>query len=155
MVLNIAMNIVGFIGQWGVNQHNICISRRFNLKKINLNMMINWYKRFCCGIYYFLKEKTKSTVPTYATFMFTLFLSIFLVYGADRFISVIFKTDFKISKFIMYGLLIIIGIPNYIYIFKDDKFLSFYNEKISNLNVISIILIIITLCVIMILLGVN
>ncbi len=104
--------------------------------------MLDRYKKFCCGIFFLLKEKAKSDIPFYATFMFTLFLFVLIVFGADSLIYILLKTKHQLNRFLVFGLIFIVAIPNYLLVFKDRKFLHFYDKKLSHLKVILIILLI-------------
>jgi hypothetical protein len=115
--------------------------------------MLQWYKRFCCGIFYLLKEKAKSDIPFFATFMFTLFLFVLIVYGADSLIAILLKTKYNVSRYLMFGLVFIVAIPNYLVVFKDNKFLDFYDKKLSHLKVIISILLIFVLSLGFVLMG--
>jgi len=115
--------------------------------------MLEWYKKFCCGIFSLLKEKAKSDVPFYATFMFTLFLFILIIFGTDSLIYLLLKTKYHLSRYLVFGLVFILAIPNYLLVFKDKKFLDFYDKKLSNLKVVLIILLIFFLSLISILIG--
>lgn len=101
--------------------------------------MLNWYKKFCCGIFYSLKEKAKSDVPFYATFMFTLFLFILIVFGIDSIIYLFLKTKYKLSGYFIYSLIITFAIPNYLIVFKNKKFLALYDMRLSYLKVLLIV----------------
>ena len=115
--------------------------------------MLKWYKKFCCGLFYLFKEKAKSDIPIYATFMFTLFLFVLIVFGADSLFYLMYDTKYKLSRYLVFGLIGIIAIPNYLFVFKDKKFLSFYEYKLSQQKVIILILLIFCLSLLLILNG--
>lgn len=104
--------------------------------------MIDWYKRFCCGIFYLLKEKAKSDIPFFATFMFTLFLFVLVFFGVDSIIYFLFKTKDIPNRFFVFCLILVFAVPNYLLVFKNKKFLDFYDKKISGSKVILLILLI-------------
>lgn len=93
--------------------------------------MIEEYKKFCCGVFYLLREKAKSGIPFFATFMFTLFLFVLVVNGIDIIIYLLFKTKYQLGRFFVLCLMVLFAVPNYIFIFKNKKFLAFYDEKLS------------------------
>ena len=115
--------------------------------------MLEWYKKFCCGVYYLLREKAKSDIPFFATFMFTLFLFLLIINGIDSLIFILFNTRDWLSRYVMYGLVFIIAIPNYLFVFKDKKFLDFYEQKPPHLRVVLLILLIFFSSLSLILIG--
>ncbi len=115
--------------------------------------MLDGYKKFCCGIFSLLKEKAKSDVPFYATFMFTLFLFVLIVFGTDSLFYLLLKTKYQLNRYLVFGLLFIVAIPNYLLVFKDKKFLDFYDKKFSHLKVTLFILLIFFLTLSLILIG--
>jgi len=115
--------------------------------------MLVGYKKFCCGIFYLLKDKAKSNIPFFATFMFTLFLFVLLIFGIDSLIYLLFKTTYYLSKFLMYGLVIIFAVPNYFYVFKDEKFLEYYHKRLPSLYVLAIVVFIFVGSLVLILQG--
>ncbi len=108
--------------------------------------MLEWYKKFCCGVFYLLKEKAKSDIPFFATFMFTLFLFILIVHGVDSIVYLFLKIKNIQNKYITYVLVFIFAIPNYLLVFKDKKFLHFYDKKLSYLKTVLAILLIFSIC---------
>ena len=115
--------------------------------------MLVWYKKFCCGVFYLLKEKAKSDIPFFATFMFTLFLFVLVVFGADSIIYFLLKTNYQLSRYFMYGLVFVFAVPNYLIVFKNKKFLDFYDKKLPHLKVLLLILLIFFLSLSLILIG--
>ena len=115
--------------------------------------MLEWYKKFCCGVFYLLKEKAKSDIPFFATFMYTLFLFLLILNGAESLILILFKTSDWLSRYVMYGLLFIFGVPNYLIVFKNKKFLDFYDKKLPHLKVVLLILLIFFSSLSLILIG--
>lgn len=115
--------------------------------------MLDGYKKFCCGLFSLLKEKAKSDIPFYATFMFTLFLFVLIVFGGDSLIYLLLKSKHQLNRYFMFGLIFIVAIPNYLLVFKDKKFLDFYDKKLSHLKVTLIILLIFFLSLSLILIG--
>ena len=115
--------------------------------------MLVWYKKFCCGIFYLLKEKANSDIPLFATFMFTLFLFVLVTFGIESLVYLLFKTEYNLNKYIVYLLVVIIAIPNYLYVFKNSKFLDFYTEKFALPKTIIIVLFIFLCSLILVLQG--
>lgn len=115
--------------------------------------MLSLYKQFCCGIYSLLKEKANSDIPIFATYMFTLFLFVLLVFGVDSLIFLVFKTTYQLSREWMYCMVLIFAIPNYFLVFKSSKFLEFYKSRLSHKNVIFLILLIFISSLTLILIG--
>ena len=124
-----------------------------NSKELNIFIMLQFYKKFCCGIFYLLKVKAKSDIPFFATFMFTLFLFVLIVFGVDSLLHLLLKTKHQLSRYLVFSLIFIIAIPNYLFVFKDKLFLDFYDKKFSNLKVIVLILLIFSLSLILVLTG--
>jgi hypothetical protein len=98
------------------------------------------YKRFCCGIYYLLRDRARSTIPVFATFMFTLFLFMLVLHGIDSLIYLLFNTPYIFNKYVVYVLLAIISIPNYLFVFRNKMFLEHYREKTPSIFVILIVI---------------
>lgn len=115
--------------------------------------MLEWYKRFCCGLFYFFREKAKSDIPLYATFMFTVFLYILLIFGIDSFIYFLLKSKYNIGRYFMYGLVIIFAVPNFLLVFKNRRFLEYYEDRLSVQKVILLILLIFFSSLTLILIG--
>ncbi len=115
--------------------------------------MLNWYKKFCCGIFYLLKEKAKSDIPFFATFMFTVFLFVLILNGVESFIYILFKTQDQLSINLVYAYVFIFSIPNYLLVFKGKRFLEFYDNKLPHLRVVVILLLIFLSSLILILMG--
>ena len=105
-------------------------------------MVLASYKKFCCGIFYLLKEKAKSDIPLFATFMFTLFLFVLLIFGLESLIYLLLKTQYYVSRYLVYLVVAFFAIPNYFFIFKDQKFLELYTEKLAWTKIITIVLLI-------------
>lgn len=115
--------------------------------------MLEWYKKFCCGVYYLIKEKAKSDIPIFATYMFTLFLFLLTINGIDSLVFILFKTRDWLSKYVMYSIVFIIAIPNYFFVFKDKKFLEIYEKKLPHIKVVLLILLVFFSSLSLILLG--
>jgi hypothetical protein len=104
--------------------------------------MLVWYIKFCCGIFYLLRDSAKSDIPYFATFMFTLFLFVLSMSGIESLIYLLFKTKDYLSKFLMYGIVVMFAAPNYFYVFKDGKFLKYYHKKLPSSYVLAIVILI-------------
>ena len=88
-----------------------------------------------------MRDKANSDIPVFATFMFTLFMLMLLFYGIDSLIYLLFGTPYFLNKYIMYAILVIIAIPNYLFFFRNEKFLACYRERMPSLYVILIVFI--------------
>ena len=115
--------------------------------------MVKYYKRFCCGIFYLLKEKAKSDIPLYASFMFTIFLFVLVLYGIESLFYLLLKYNFKIDKYLAYCICFIFAILNYFLVFKDKEFLKFYDVRISTIRTVILVLVIFISNLAFILLG--
>lgn len=100
-----------------------------------------------------MKNKFKSDIPIFATFMFTLFLFVLFVFGIESIAYLLFKRSYKIDKYLMYLLVSIFALPNYLCVFKNRKFLFFFDRKLTNVVVILYSLSIFFISIIFILLG--
>jgi Mn2+/Fe2+ NRAMP family transporter len=85
--------------------------------------------------------------------MFTLFLFVLVVYGADSIFYLLLKTKQQLSRYLMYCLVFIFSIPNYFFVFKDKIFLDCYDQKIPQFKLVQLILFIFILNLILILIG--
>jgi hypothetical protein len=100
---------------------------------------MNLYKRFCCALYYFFRDIVRSSIPIFATFMFTLFLFTFLFYGIDTVIYLFFKTPYFFENVEMYATLILFGIFNYIFVFKNRELFEYPSKPLHPLLTIIIV----------------
>src|ERR1700742_2149536 len=101
--------------------------------------MLAAYKKFCCGIFYLLRDKARSDIPFFATFMFTLLLFQLLVYCIQSLYRIFIDTSFSYNAY--EGLLIsfIFGIPNYFFVFRNEKFMEYYKGRMRSRYVLLII----------------
>jgi hypothetical protein len=100
-----------------------------------------------------LKDKAKSDIPFFATFMFTLFLFVLLIFGIESIVHFLLKTTFILSRYLVYLLVVVFAIPNYFYVFKDNKVLEYFDHKLSAFKTTAIILLIFVGSLVSILLG--
>lgn len=115
--------------------------------------MLFWYRKFCCGIYDLLKEKAKSDIPALSTFVFTIFLFLMILFGLDSIIHYFFEKVFLRNKKTIYLLVLFFSIPNYLFVFRKDMFLKYYEFRVSIVKTISIVFSIILFCLILVLLD--
>lgn len=101
-----------------------------------------FYKRFCCTLYFFLKNVGHSTIPVFATYMLTLFLFMLLFYGLDTFCFLLFDTPYIFEEYLMYIITVLFGIPNYFFVFKDSKFLEYQSKPLHPLLTLAIVVLI-------------
>ncbi len=115
--------------------------------------MLEWYKKFCYGLFYLFRDKIKSDVPYYATFMFTLFLFVSFIFGCESLIYILLKKGYQLNKFLVYGSVIIFAIPNYLIVFKNKDDFEKADKKLSYLTVTIISIFILVASLILVLLG--
>lgn len=115
--------------------------------------MLYLYKRFCCGLFYFFKEKVKSDIPFFASYMFTLFLLVLLIYGLDSIIYLLIKTNYELTKYHVYGIVSVFAIFNYFMVFKNKSFLALYDNRLPLLKVLILISVIFISCLSLILIA--
>lgn len=115
--------------------------------------MLYLYKRFCCGLFYFFKEKVKSDIPFFASYMFTLFLLVLVVYGLDSIIYLLIESNYKLTKYHVYGIVSVFAIFNYFMVFKNEAFLKFYDNRLPLLKVLILISVIFISCLGLILIA--
>ena len=101
--------------------------------------MVKYYKRFCCGIFYLLKEKAKSDIPLFASFMFTVFLFVLILYGIESLFYLLLKYNFKIDKYLAYCICIIFGFLNYFFVFQDKELLKFYHVRTTTIRTVILV----------------
>lgn len=101
-----------------------------------------FYKRFCCTLYFFLRNVGRSTTPVFATFMLTLFLFMLFFYGLDTLCFLLFDTPYIFEEYYMYAILALFGIPNYFFVFKDSKFLKYQSMPLHPLLTLGIVVLI-------------
>ncbi|ANI90302.1 hypothetical protein A9P82_13970 [Arachidicoccus ginsenosidimutans] len=63
--------------------------------------------------------------------MFILFLFVLLFYGLDALLFLIFKTPYIFTEHIMYLIVGIFGILNYILVFKNNEFLQYTSKRLN------------------------
>jgi hypothetical protein len=100
---------------------------------------MNIYKIFCCGIFHLLRDRAGSSIPQFATFMFTLFLVQLSFYGLTGLYRIITGVTFFNSGYMGYCFSLIFGIPNYLFVFRNSKFMDHYHVRMHSLAVISVI----------------
>ena len=115
--------------------------------------MLDLYKRFCCGLFYFFKEKIKSDIPFFASYMFILFLLVLVVYGLDSMIYLLVQANYELTKYHVYGIVSLFAIFNYFMVFKNKSFLKFYDNRLSLLKVLVLISMIFISCLSLILIA--
>lgn len=101
--------------------------------------MFLWYMKLCGGIYCLLKDKAKSDIPYFGTYMFTLFLFELIMFIVDSILSLALKEKSVFSHLILYVFLIIFALVNYVYVFKNKTFMKYYDKKAAFSSVILII----------------
>ncbi len=100
---------------------------------------MKYYKRLCCGIFYLLKEKAKSDIPLFSSFMFTVFLFILVLHSVESVFYLLLKYKFKFDKSLVWCMCIIFAIFNYSFVFRNKLFLDLYDVRISNTSTIIVI----------------
>ncbi len=92
--------------------------------------MLSFYHKFCCGLFYLLKNTFHSDIPFFATYMATNVLFFFYFIIFDKILSILFSTSYSDnpSSYLIVGFFYLI---NYYFIFKDKRFLNSSNSKMK------------------------
>lgn len=109
------------------------------------------YKKFCCGVYYLLRDKAKSDIPFFATFMLTLFLVQLSFYGINSLYRILFDDSLQLNGYMGYSVSLIFGVPNYFFVFRNKKFMEYYKQKMPSIYVIAIVVFVFTMSLFLIL----
>ncbi|MET0637846.1 MAG: hypothetical protein ABWZ25_17580 [Chitinophagaceae bacterium] len=104
--------------------------------------MLAAYNKFCCGIYFLFRDYTGSDVPFFATFTFTLFLVMLSFYGVENLYEILTTEPLTSTRWVGLFVSLIFGIPNYFFVFRDEKFLNYSREKVHPILVVVIVVVI-------------
>jgi hypothetical protein len=100
------------------------------------------YKKLCCGIFYLLRDKARSDIPIFATFVFILLLVQMSFYALESLFEIIFRKNFVLNGYVGYVISLIFAIPNYFFVFRNNKFLDYYHQKLPSIYTILIIVVV-------------
>lgn len=104
--------------------------------------MIRQYKRFCCAFYDFQQRIGNADIAAFATFMFTVFLFEILMFGIDSLFHLLIKTPFYFNNISALIIASIFGFINYIFLFRNKKFLKYKDDPMSKLQMLIIVILI-------------
>ncbi len=67
----------------------------------------------------------------------------FLIYALISAYQLLIDNSFKCDAIWGYGISLLFGIPNYFLVFKDDKFMKYFHQRLPTIYVLLIIVVII------------
>lgn len=104
--------------------------------------MFKFYNRFCCGLYH-LQNKVNPDAPIIMTYLAVMFLSVLFINGIEGLLYLIFKTPYYFKNSVTrYSILFFWALLNYLFIFRKNKFLKYYDQRLPSIFVVLLIMII-------------
>lgn len=92
--------------------------------------MLNFYKRFVCGVYA-IQSSMHHDIPMFMTFAGVIFLNLLVLMGVDSLVFILFNIARPLGNKLNMGLVLtLMGVVNYIFVFKEEQFMKYYARRI-------------------------